>query len=204
MPFFRKACLLLLALTLSGCMGGASVNIPRDHYYRLPAVTAVTPLRTPLLSGALEVSTVQTSGMLHERSILFVREQQPLEVSPYHYYYWVNTPSSLLQQHLLDYLRQKNLARSQHRYRSDTPAEFRLEGELLHFERYIRKDASEARVELDLVLRDNRSRRILLRKLYRHNAKAQSPEMADTADAFGRALGAIYRQFAQDVAALNL
>jgi len=203
MLFFRTLC-LLLALGLSGCMGGASVNIPHDHYYRLPAVAAVTPLRTPLLSGTLEVSAVQTSGMLHERSILFVREQQPLEVSPYHYYYWVNTPASLLQQHLLDYLRQKNLAHGQHRYRSDTPAEFRLEGELLHFERYIRKDASEARVELELVLRDNRSKRILLRKLYRQNVKARSAEMADTADAFGKALGAIYRQFAQDVAALNL
>jgi len=203
MLFFRMLS-LLLALGISGCMGGASVTIPHDHYYRLPATTSVTPLRTPMLPGTLEVSAIQTSGMLHERSILFVREQQPLEVSPYHYYYWVNTPSSLLQQHLLNYLRLKNLARSQHRYRSDTPADFRLESELLHFERYIRKNASEARVELELVLLDNRSKRVLLRKLYRHNIKTRSAEMADTADAFGKALNAIYRQFAQDVAALNL
>ena len=205
MLFFRMLCLLLvLVLGLGGCMGGASVNIPHDHYYRLPAITAVTPLRTPILPGTLEISAVQTSGMLHERSILFVREQQPLEVSPYHYYYWVNAPASLLQQHLLNYLRQKNFAHSQHRYRSDTPADFRLESELLHFERYIRKDASEARVELELVLRDNRSKRVLLRKLYRYNVKAQSTEMADTADAFGRALNTIYRQFTRDVTTLNL
>ena len=74
----------------------------------------------------------------------------------------------------------------------------------MHFERYIRKHTSEARVELELVLRDNRNKRILLRKLYRHNIKTRSAEMADTADAFGKALSAIYRQFAQDVAALNL
>lgn len=203
MLFFRTLCLSLV-LGLSACMGGASVSIPHDHYYRLPVVTAVTPLRTPLLPGTLEVSAVQTSGMLHERSILFVREQQPLEVSPYHYYYWVNAPASLLQQHLLNYLRQKNFAPSQHRYRSDTPADYRLEGELLHFERYIRANAAEARVELELVLQDNHSRRILLRKLYHREVKAKSTEMADTADAFGKALSAIYRQFAQDVAALNL
>ncbi len=203
MLFFRMLC-LLLALGLSGCMGGASVNIPHDHYYRLPVVVAVTPLRTPSLPGTLEVSAVQTSGMLHERSILFVREQQPLEVNPYHYYYWVNAPASLLQQHLLNYLRQKNLARSQHRYRSDTPADFRLESELLHFERYIRTGTAEARVELELVLRDNRSKRILLHKLYHREVKAQGAEMANTADAFGKALSAIYRQFAQDVAALKL
>lgn len=203
MLFFRNTCLfLVLILSLGGCMGGTS-SIPRDHYYRLPAVNAISRLRTPLLPGTLEVSEVQTSGMLHERAILFVREQQPLEVSPYYYYYWVNAPASLLQQHLLDYLRQKNLARDPHRYRSDTPADFRLETELLQFERYIRKDSAEARVTLELVLRDNRSKRILLRKRYQQNIKAESLDMADTARAFGKALSIIDKQFAQDVAALK-
>jgi len=153
--------------------------------------------------GTLEVSTVQASGMLHERALLFVREQQPLEVSPYHYYYWVNTPASLLQQHLLNYLHHKNFATSQYRYRADTPADFRLETELLHFERYIQKNTAEARVELELLLRDNRNQRILLRKHYRQNTKAASMEMADTASAFGAALTAIYAQFANDVATLQ-
>ena len=192
--------LFLLSL-LGGCMGGGSVSIPQDHYYRLPAITSVTPLHTPSLAGTLEVSSVQASGMLHERAVLFVREQQPLEVSPYHYYYWVNTPASLLQQHLLDYLRQKNFATSQHRYRADTSADFRLETELLHFERYIRKGTVEARVELELVLRDNQSQRILLRKHYQRSVKATSMEMADTASAFGAALTAIYAEFANDIIA---
>jgi len=204
MSDFRKILLTaaLLAM-LTGCMGGGSVKIPRDHYYRLPAVTA-TALPAPVLPGSLELSAVQASGMLHERAILFVREQQPLEVSPYHYYYWVNTPASLLQQHLLDYLRQKNLATAQHRYRADTPADFRLETELLHFERQLRANTSEARVELELILRDNRNQRILLRKRYRQRSEASSPAMADTVSAFGQALTVIYRQFAKDVAALDV
>ncbi|VAX14354.1 hypothetical protein MNBD_GAMMA24-138 [hydrothermal vent metagenome] len=205
MLFFRKTCLLLgLILSLSGCIGGANVTIPRDHYYRLPATSSVKPLPAPLLAGTLEISAVQTTGMLHERAILFVREQQPLEVNPYHYYYWVNTPASLLQQHLLDYLRLKNFAREQHRYRSDNPADFRLEAELLQFERYIRKHGAEARVTLELVLRDNHSKRILLRRRYQQNIEANSPDMADTANAFGKALAIIYKQFAGDVAALKM
>ncbi|NOZ38371.1 MAG: hypothetical protein GXP11_09985 [Gammaproteobacteria bacterium] len=205
MQFFRKVCLLLtLSLSLGGCIGGANVNIPRDHYYRLPATTAIKPLTVPLLAGTLAISTVQTSGMLHERAILFVREQQPLEVNPYHYYYWVNTPASLLQQHLLDYLRLKKFARDQHRYRSDNPADFRLEAELLQFERYIRKHSAEARVTLELVLRDNHSKRILLRKRYQQKIKTRSADMADTANAFGEALAIIYKQFSKDVATLKM
>ena len=108
MLFLKKLFLLLsFTLLLGGCMGNSSVDIPRDHYYRLPAITSIIPQSTPSLAGTLEISAVQTSGMLHERAILFVREQQPLEVSPYHYYYWVNAPTSLIQQHLLDYLQQK-------------------------------------------------------------------------------------------------
>lgn len=194
---------LLLVSLLSGCMGGSSVSIPNDHYYRLPEISAIQALSTPLLDGSLEVSTVQAGGMLHERAILFVREQQPLEVNPYHYYYWVNAPASLLQLHLLDYLRQKNFATSQHRYRADTPADFRLETELLHFERYLRKGTTEARVEMELVLRDKHSQRILLRNHYRQTVQATSMEMADTASAFGAALTAIYTKFANDVAALQ-
>ncbi|HEB87838.1 MAG TPA: hypothetical protein ENI68_12610 [Gammaproteobacteria bacterium] len=204
MLFFRTTCLFLaLILSLSGCMGGAR-DIPRDHYYRLPAVTPVSPLGTPLIPGTLGISEVQTSGMLHERAILFVREQQPLEVSPYYYYYWVNAPASLVQRHLLDYLHQKNLARDSYRYRSDTPADFSLETRLLQFERYIRKDSAEARVTLELVLRDNHRKRILLRKRYQQNIKAKSLDMADTARAFGKALSVIYKQFARDVAALKM
>ncbi len=206
MLFFRNTFALIslvLALSLGGCMGGSSVSIPSDHYYRLPPVTSVKPLPTPALAGILEVSAVQANGMLHERAVLFVREQQPLEVSPYHYYYWVNTPASLLQQHLLDYLRHKNLATGQHRYRADTAADFRLETQLLHFERYIQKNTAEARVELELVLRDNHNQKVLLSKRYQQRVKASSMEMADTAHAFGSALQAIYTQFAADVIALN-
>ncbi len=205
MLFFKKPYLLLaLILSLGGCIGGTDVNIPRDHYYRLPAPESVKRLQTPLLAGTLEVSTVQTSGMLHERAILFVREQQPLEVNPYHYYYWVNAPASLLQQHLLDYLRLKNFARDQHRYRSDSTTDFRLDTELLQFERYIRKDGAEVHVTLELLLRDNHSKRVLLRKRYQQNIKAQSPDMVDSVSAFGKALSIIYKQFARDVTALKI
>ena len=204
MLFFRKTCLLLaLVLSLGGCIGGTRVNIPRDHYYRLPAVNIVGHLPTPLLPGSLEISAVQTSGMLHERAILFVREQQPLEVNPYHYYYWVNTPASLLQQHLLDYLRLKNFARDQHRYRADSPTDFRLDAELLQFERYIRKHSAEARITLELVLRDNRSKQVLLRRRYQQTIKAKGPDMTDSVSAFGLALSRIYKQFAQDVRILK-
>jgi len=196
--------LLSVSLLLNACMGGGGADIPRDHYYRLPAVAPITPRPAPQLPGTLEVTAIQTSGMLHERAILFVREQQPLEVSPYHYYFWVNAPTSLIQQHLLAYLQQKNLAHSQHRYRSDTPADFRLEGELFHFERYLRGDAAEAQVELELLLRDNRSQRILVHRRYRQNITAASMNMADTANAFGQALTAIYQQFSNEVANLNL
>ncbi len=205
MRFFRKICLLLaLVLSLGGCIGGAAVNIPRDHYYRLPVISSVKPLPAPLLPGTLEISAVQTSGMLHERSILFVREQQPLEVNPYDYYYWVNAPASLLQQHLLDYLRLKNFAHNQHRYRADEPADFKLDVELMQFERYIRKDSAEARVTVELVLRDNHSKRILLHKRYQQNIKTRSLDMAGTARAFGKALTTIYARFTRDVAALKI
>ncbi len=200
MLFLRKIILLLSLILLSGCMGGNSSNIPQDHYYRLPTPANTTILSTPLLDGTLEINAIQTRGMLHERAILFIREQQPLEVNPYHYYYWVNAPASLVQQHLIDYLQQKNLAHSQHRYRADDPADFRLEGELLHFERYMGVKIIEAQIELELVLRDNRNKQILLRKTYAHNFPAKSGEMADTANAFGLALAAIYQQFARDVA----
>ncbi len=198
-PFLPLLLALLPAMLLGGCMGGSS-TIPRDHYYRLPPGGTSAPHPRARLNGSLEIGSLQASGMLNERAILFVREQQPLEINPYHYYYWVNAPASLVQRHLLEYLRHSGLAEEVYRYRADSPADFRLDGSLLHFERHLGKNGVTAEVELELLLRDNRRDRLLLRRHYRQRQAAGGGDMADTARAFGEALEAIYARFSRDLA----
>jgi ABC-type uncharacterized transport system auxiliary subunit len=195
--------LYIATLFVSACIGGGTVNIPQDHYYQLPPVKVSQPLAEPALSGTLSINNLFTSGMLHERAMLFVSEKTPLEINPYHYHHWVNTPSSLIQRHMLSYLHKKNLATKQQRYRSDTQTDYTINGELLHFERQLNSSTINVHVELELALRDNRNRKELWRQTYVQIVPAAGKDMAQTVSAFGSALEQIYAQFTSDISSVS-
>ncbi|MCW9024044.1 MAG: ABC-type transport auxiliary lipoprotein family protein [Gammaproteobacteria bacterium] len=195
--------LYMAALFVSACIGGGTVNIPQDHYYQLPPVSDSQPLVEPALSGSLSINNLFTSGMLHERAVLFVSEKAPLEINPYHYHHWVNAPSSLIQRHMLSYLHKKNLAKKHQRYRSDAQTDYTINGELLHFERQLNSSSIKVHVEIELALRDNRQNKELLRQTYVQVMPAAGKDMAQTISAFGSALEQIYAQFIRDIRSEN-
>ena len=201
MHLFKSSLLLFLSsLLLTACIGSGSVNIPKDHYYRLPSVTNVKPLASPLLNGSLAIHSLQSQGMLYERAILFIREQKPFEVNPYYYHHWVNTPSTMIQAHMLDYFKIRKLATKPQRYRSDTTSDFELQGELLHFERYIKSTGIEVHVTLELNIRNRKTRTEIFHQTYTKKLDTKSKEMAQTISAFGLALDMIYTEFSNDLA----
>ncbi|MDH5571519.1 MAG: ABC-type transport auxiliary lipoprotein family protein [Gammaproteobacteria bacterium] len=192
----------LSSLLLTACIGSGSVNIPTDHYYRLPPVAQVEPLSAPLLNGSLAVRALQSQGMLYERAILFIREQKPFEVNPYYYHHWVNTPSTMIQVHMLDYFKNRQLATKLQRYRSDTMSDYVLEGELLHFDRYIKSSAIEVHVTIELNVRNRQTNKEIFQQTYTKKLEAKNSEMAQTISAFGQALNMIYSEFSTDLASV--
>ena len=193
--------LYVAALFITACIGGNSVNIPRDHYYQLPPAQASQAFSKPILPGSLSINHLHANGMLHERAILFVSDKAPLEINPYHYHHWVNTPSSLIQRHMLSYLHEKNLATKQQRYRSGVTTDYMVTGELVHFERLVNSTVIKVQVEIELALYDNQQKKELLRQTYKQVHAAPGKKMDQTITAFAQALKNIYQQFSHDVQA---
>ena len=203
MHLFKSSLLFFLSsLLLNACIGSGGVNIPEDHYYRLPPVitTNVKPLTSPLLNGNLAIHALQSQGMLYERAILFIREKKPFEVNPYYYHHWVNTPTTMIQTHMVDHFKKRQLAIKAQRYRSDTPSDFELEGVLLHFERYIKSNGIEVHVSMELNVRNRKSRQTIFQQTYTKKLLTKDKDMAQTIFAFGQALDMIYAEFSNDLA----
>ena len=85
--------LILSVNSLTACsLGGAPV--PQDHYYKLPQLV-ISPLEEPRFKQLL-IKPVKATGLYHDRAILYIEQEKPLELQRYHYNFWSETPANLL------------------------------------------------------------------------------------------------------------
>lgn len=185
---------LLVWCVVAGCAGPSPV--PGDHFYRLPEVTP-SPLHQPLLTGTLSVAPFGASGLYHERSIIYVEENQPLELKRYRYHLWNNTPGYLLQQHLADYLKSSGIAEQVVIFQPGVESEHKLSGNVSHFERVVGNGVDQVKVSLSFLLV---SRGQLTRvHEYQVSFPVEGGGIHDSVEAFGAALQQIYDALIQDI-----
>ena len=187
-----KTFLLMVAVTL-GLVSCMSVKqLPQDRYYRLP-LHKIEPAASPVFSGTVGVGRIETMGLLNERSILYSDQQSPLEIMLYRYHLWQEAPATLIQKNLRAYLQQSGLVE---RAVLDNPGQMvdqLIIGRLLQFERQLIDGGTQVVVQLELGLEPQSG------NVYQGVEACADQSMAATADAFGRALEKIYRNFLRDI-----
>lgn len=199
----RRSRGLLAALLVLGALPLACVGtdpVPANRYYRLQA-SADQPLATPLLPGVLEVERFMGAGLMNERAVLYTRRSDEGHILQHHYHYWIEPPTQLLQQELVDYARRRRLAETVVTRQSRVRADFAVSGRVERFERVLGEGAAAVRVELRLALTDLKESRLLWASTYTEEAEAGGDEVADAVDAFDRSVGAIFARFVEDVRA---
>lgn len=190
---------LVLAALLSGCFGGRVV--PQNYYYHLADITGNVPhLNRPF--GVIAVSPLRSDALHQERMILYSLRSSPLMLNTYYYHQWTSSPSRLIQENLITYLRDADFASAVIRDGERTHIDGQIEGYIYHFERVVGngKSSVSVRLELSFIPRSDKSPgRFAFTRVYNADQQASDNSMEATIVAFSAALQNIYARFVADV-----
>jgi len=142
---------LLIVPLLAGCLGSAP-PVPRDHYYRLLVSSPVDISAEGRLASTISVESLQADGLLRERPLLYSESGAPHEVQQHNYHYWTDAPPRMLQDQLVTYLRQSNIARSVVTPDMRVRADYLVSGKVKRLERLLGGGPPRVFVELELAL----------------------------------------------------
>ncbi len=193
MSLNRFVVLMCFGLMLQACSLSGEAP-PADHFYRLPEPSGE-------LSGAqvhfdhVLIKPLQVSGLYHERAMLYVDAQRPLELHRYHYHFWTDPPDVLVQRYMKAWLLQHKVADRvslDSVDRGEAEPALVISASLVGFEQ--RRGGAETDVRLAMDIRWNdadgnsHSTRIELKQA------AASAGLYDAAEAFGQALDRLMKQ----------
>lgn len=195
----RGRTVLLAAVVFA--MGCAVASVPPNRFYRLqvaPVAVAENPSSAPKLNAVLVVQRFTAAGLIDERPILYSRGRS-LEVRQHHYDYWADSPTDLLHEQMVAYLRATRAASVVTTPEARVRADFVLWGRINRFEHILVDDAQHVLIETRASLKDVANRRLLFSNTYRAEVEATGRDMTATVDAFNRGVGKILGQLAHDI-----
>lgn len=197
----RASAYALLTSAVIALLTACSVSqpMPEDHYYRLPPPKPGRTLDHPLADGTVSIAPITARGLYQERAILYTDSRFPLELHLYNYHYWVQSPSHLIQAHLIDYMRAADVAHKVTRYEPGTEAAATISGHIRRFERLIGGARDRVIVALDLRYGKDRFTAPAVDKTYTVIVPVHGRTMEAVITAFGTALDRVCGRFVRDL-----
>lgn len=195
----RILLLFIVTVLLGGCFGGGEV-LPQNHYYHLARSNSdVVHFNQPY--GVIAVAPLGSDALHHDRMILYSLQSAPLMLNTYYYHLWTNTPGRLIQENLINYLRDIDFARTVVRDGERTNIDGEITGYIQQFERVVGsgKPRVSVRLELSFLPRSDKTKLHPLTRVYGVDQQAQDNSMESTVEAFSVALQEIYKRFVADV-----
>ena len=189
-PAFALAALVLLA----AC---SQPNLPEDHFYRLVVTPPQGKVATKLTS-VVEVNRFIADGLTAGRPIVFTKPGQSHEVQAYHYHFWTEPPTIMLQKSMASYLRQASTAAKVVTPELRIEPNFVVHGKIVRFEQ-ITGGSGQVSVELELSLTDNGTEKLIHQKNYRLEVPTGNLTVPAAVKAIGGAVSRIYAGFLNDI-----
>jgi len=181
--------LVAAAAVLAAC---SQPPIPEDHFYRLQVATPQA--RPKPLQGTIEVERFIADGVVADRPIVYSDRGSAHEVQAYHYHFWVEPPTVMLQNQMVAFLRSGRVAT-----RVVTP-ELRIEpdyvvtGKIIRFEQ-VRGNPPGIAVELELALKRSGDDRVLVLETRRVEARAANDSVPAAVAAMSQAVTQLFQNF---------
>jgi cholesterol transport system auxiliary component len=181
---------------LAACFGGPA---PRDHFYRPAPPQPSAALSKPALPGTLEVERLRSDALTRERSILHADSAGSVQVVPYSYELWIDTPTVMLQRELAAFLRRAGVAERVVLPEMNVRDDFVLGGWV---ERMVYVTGSDSvLLELDFSLSRARGGGQILQRRYRVERPVGGHGMDAVVAAFSAAMQDAFEQLVADIAA---
>lgn len=185
----------VLALVLMGC---AQPLLPEDHFYRVAVAEPDQRLQSALLNGTLEVQRFLADGLIAGRPIVYSDSSQPNALFEYHYHFWVQAPTLLLRDALVEYLRAAGVAKAVVTPELRVDPDFVLAGKIHRLERVVGAEPNTV-VALELSLRETGTDRLLFLETYRLQVAPTDDSVAGAVSAINQALSRLFADFTADL-----
>lgn len=184
--------LLLVLLTLGAC--GSMSEVPQDRYYRL-SVTPAGPVA--LVDGTVVVSRFQSDGLYANRALVYSEDSQHAVLQQYNYHFWMESPETLLQTALIDWLQQTNAAKWVLSRREGRP-DLTISPAIHRFE-HLRAGDDSVIVEIAFTVRAKSRKQPVLIKKYSARVAVDGSGMSAVVVAFGQGVDQVFAGFMQEL-----
>ena len=182
---------------LSGC--GETKPVPRDSFYRLVVPRDIQPLAGQQLAGTLVVKRFSADGVIGQRPVAYANVGDPQTLYQYHYHFWADVPTRLLQEYAVDYLRQSAAAERVVTPELGLEADFQLVGKIRRLE-FLQDSTPEVVATLQLTLIRNSDRAIMVLNTYSLQQPAKGTDLVSASAAMNEVLAEIFKRFNADLA----
>ncbi len=193
----RAALLALATAIIAGC---AQPRVPEDHFYRLVTPTSEEGFSAPLLRGTLVVKRFRAHGLIGQRALVYSHGGGQPELMQYHYHYWTEPPTRMLQEVTVAYLRRVNLATHVTTPELGIEPDYTLFGKIRRLEQ-LRGDPARVVVQLEFGLTRRRDGQLIWLNDYVAEINTTDESITSAISAFNEGLRQIYAEILVDIAA---
>lgn len=190
----------LAVLTVTVLAGCTQPPVPEDTFFRLTLDAPARQFEAPPLHGTVEVQRFSADGLIGERALVYDSDAGRQRLHQRHYHFWTDSPTRMLQELLVEYLREANLAPQvvtpEHRARSD----YVVDGKIKRFE-YVTASPGRATVVLELSLRRLSDDELLILSTYQAEAGSGDDSAVGSVRALEQAVSGAYTRFLEDLSA---
>jgi len=198
MKITRQLVKLAIMLALAACTPKV---VPEDNFYRLTLENppAARNLPANLANGVIQIERFTADGLLGGRAIVFSNGARSNVAQTYHYDFWLEPPTILLQSALADTLRKAGVQKVV------TPdlrieADYIVAGKIRAFEQ-VRGNPGFVRVQVELALSERGSGKLIMFKSYSAEPRTNGDGIREAVSTMSNALDEIYSEFLKDLAA---
>jgi len=195
-------CVLLAAALIGAC---SAKPVLEDNFYRLTLGTPqVNPLAAQTLpagmqNGVIQVERFTADGLLGGRAIVFSDSVRADVAQTYHYDFWLEPPTILLQSALTDTLRKAGVQKVVTPDLRIEP-DYTITGKIRAFEQ-VRGNPGFVRVQIELALSERASGKLIMFKSYSAEPRTSGDGIREAVSRMSAGIDQIYSEFLKDLAA---
>lgn len=194
----RRQLLLSSLILFSGCAPPGVV--PQDSFHRISDPESVTRAGA-MLDGILVVPRFLANGLVSERPIIYVQANSPQVLKQYNYHFWSESPTRMIQEKTVEYLRRAGIAPMVVTPEFRAAADYQLTGKILRLEQ-ARGASPRVVVSLEFGLYRVRNNRLLHLQTYLQEVALEGDDVGRASSAMGFAVMKILGRLTEDLSRL--
>lgn len=187
-----------MLILLAGC--AAPGMVPQDSYYRMSDPEFVEPAGA-MLDGTVVVPRFLADGLASERQVVYVEANSPMVLRQYNYHFWSESPTRMVQEKTVEYLRRARVASTVVTPEFRAAADYQLTGKIRRLEQ-VRGPSPRVVVSLELGLYGVRDNRLLHLDIYEQELGIDDDDVARATSAMSAAVLMILSRLTKDLSRL--